>query len=93
MIDYAALAGPDRARRALTCQDRRYDLMSTLRQPTDDEIRASLPAPMAVPPSQEDSKEEGDRPLDDCTLRPELRKVFEDGWKQNEAGYRHLASR
>jgi hypothetical protein len=24
-------------------------------------------------------------------MRPELRKVFEEGWEHNEAGYRHLA--
>jgi hypothetical protein len=73
--------------------------MSTLRQPTNDEITAGAPSSSAVPPSvavpssKEEATEQDAIPRDGSTLRPELRKVFEEGWKQNEAGYRHLAGR
>jgi len=65
--------------------------MSILRQPTDDEVVAVVPPSEVVPPTKAEPKEQGPTPPDDSALRPELRKVFEEGWKQNEAGYRLLA--
>jgi len=67
--------------------------MSILRQPTNDEILAVVPPSAVVHPTKEEPKEQDAIPPDDSALRPELRKVFEEGWKQNEAGYRHLAGR
>jgi len=67
--------------------------VSILKQPINDETLTVVPPSAVVAPSEEESKEQGAIRPDDSALRPELRKVFEEGWKQNEAGYRHLAGR
>jgi hypothetical protein len=67
--------------------------MSTLRHPTDAEVLAAVHSPAVVHPTDEEPKVQDATPPDDSALRPGLQKVFEEGWKQNEAGYRHLAGR
>ncbi len=67
--------------------------MSILKQSTNDETLTVVPPSAVVAPAEEASKEQDAIRPDDSALRPELQKVFEEGWKQNEAGYRHLAGR